>query len=120
MKTRDIEARAEAATPLTDEEYAEWKANLDAIAEMEAGEWYKRVLGEGFVLTSYKPTGEITTTIGIQQRLFAIIGAGRAKLKTAKETLAAVEKLRVNVARSPSRDDEWWIEELDRILKGGA
>ena len=126
MSTQDIEARAEAATPLTEEEYAEWKGNIEAIAGIEAGLWYRRE-GDGFVPIYHKPTGEMTTTVGIQLRLFATIGALKAELKTARETLAAVGKVRdyLRDADSHVATGEGCTlctagSELDRIMKGGA
>ena len=124
----EIEAREKAATPLTDKEYAEWKDNIEAIAEMEKGPWYKRE-GDGLVPVQDKPGGEITTTVGIQLRLFATIDALLAQLKDREEKLAAVEELRHNyetslgIRAAPTGERgvtiRYFVNSLDHILQGG-
>ena len=79
QREQEIADRVEAATPLTDEEYATWKGNIEIIAKVKAGPWYRRE-GDGFVLAEDKPSGEVTTTVGIQLRLFATIDALREEL----------------------------------------
>lgn len=105
-------------TPLTDEEYAVWKANIEAIAEIKAGPWYKRE-GDGLVSVEHEPEGdpEMTTTIGIQLRLFATIDDCQAQVEA---LVGALKKWLA--APSDIRDGAIWkrsdglVAETDTIL----
>lgn len=79
--------------PLTAEEYAEWRGNMHAFAEMQRGEWYRRE-GDAFVPIQDKPEGdpEMTTTIGMQLRLFATIDTRDASIKVLVEALKAAQE----------------------------
>ena len=106
--------RIQDATPLTDEEYVIWKGNIEIIAKVKAGPWYRRE-GDGFVLAEDKPSGEMTTTVGIQLRLFATIDRLLAELRDREEKLEAMREW-------GRQYDCWTPEEQDtflRILEGG-
>ena len=114
----DIEAREKAA-PLTAGVYAVWKSNIEAIAEAHAGPWYRRE-GERFVPVPGEPGDEITTTVGIQLRLFATIDALLVQLKDREEKLEAEKEWREAKHTCPV-DYCCWSAALagrDRILKG--
>lgn len=109
-REQEIEAREKATTPLTAEEYAEWKGNINDVADILLPEPLR---------SQYLLWHEITTTVEIQLRLFTTIDNLLAQLKDREEKLVAV---RAWGQRNPYQDAwpdlrDW--PGLDRILQGG-
>ncbi len=128
MNTRVEDIKA--ATPLTDEEYAEWRGNIEAFAKAESGEWERLVDGH-LVPYQKEPESdpEMTTTIGIQLRLFATIDDLLAQLEAKEKTIEAVRATVYDPEDEFDHDEDFRPHyddpdfecrrcRLDRILEG--